>query len=152
MTSARRDRLTAGPKFLFVYGTLQFDDVLNALLGRIPVGRPVSAPGWRAAALEKRLYPGLVAAPDAAATGLLLTDLSIEEWAILDAFEDEKYDLREVALASGERGWAYVWPLGEVQPEDWDANEFAALHLQQYAARCARISARLTSEGIHPAR
>jgi gamma-glutamylcyclotransferase (GGCT)/AIG2-like uncharacterized protein YtfP len=152
MASARRDQFTEGPNALFVYGTLQFGDVLNALLGRIPVGRSVSAPGWRAAALENRLYPGLVVAePDAAAAGLLLTDLSNEEWMILDSFEDDKYALREVTLASGECCRAYVWPVGDVQGEDWDADEFVALHLQQYTARCARISARLAS-GVSDAR
>ncbi|MFJ2217664.1 gamma-glutamylcyclotransferase family protein [Streptomyces sp. NPDC101062] len=140
---ARLDQLVAGHNALFVYGTLQFDAVLTALLGRIPPGRPVSAPGWRAAALDNRLYPGLVAtAPGTEAAGLLLTDLSREEWAVLDAFEDDLYDLREVTLASGERGWSYVWTAGEVRDDDWDTDTFASFHLQQYAARCRRISAR----------
>ncbi|MFF7705443.1 gamma-glutamylcyclotransferase family protein [Streptomyces lydicus] len=131
---------------LFVYGTLQFDAVLQALLGRVPKRAPASAPGWRAAALEGRVYPGLIAAPDAAAPGLLLTDLSRREWAILDAFEDDRYDLREVELTSGGRGLAYVWPDGDVRDEDWNADQFTTRHLQEYAARCARIAPRLAAE------
>lgn len=61
VTSGRRHLLPDGPNELFVYGTLRFDVVLEALLGRVPACTRASAPGWRAAALEGRVYPGLVA-------------------------------------------------------------------------------------------
>ncbi|MFJ2441059.1 MULTISPECIES: gamma-glutamylcyclotransferase family protein [unclassified Streptomyces] len=144
--SSRRDRLPQDPTVLFAYGTLQFDAVLEALLGRIPQRVRANAPGWRAAALEGRVYPGLVAADTAAAPGLLLTDLSRREWAILDAFEDDRYDLREVELASGERGLAYVWPDSDVREDDWDATQFEVRHLREYAARCTRLAPGLAAE------
>lgn len=78
-----------------------------------------------------------------AASGLLLTDLSSEEWEILDAFEDLRYELREVALSTGKSGWAYIWRGDDVQEDDWDAEGFKARHLVEYAARCARIGPRL---------
>ncbi len=143
--SSRRDRLPDAPDVLFVYGTLQFDAVLKALLGRVPASNPASAPEWRAAALEGRVYPGLVAAPGATAAGLLLTDLTDQEWRLLDAFEDDRYDLREVALSTGDRGLAYLWPSGETRPENWDPAEFKELHLPAYAERCARIGPRLAA-------
>ncbi|MFD4022367.1 gamma-glutamylcyclotransferase family protein [Streptomyces sp. NPDC058576] len=149
VTVGRGDRIAPDAAILFVYGTLQFDAVLEALVGRIPKQVPASAPGWRAASLEGRVYPGLVAAPGSVAPGVLFTDLSRTEWAILDAFEDDRYDLREVALASGERGLAYVWPDGEVLEEDWDAEQFRARHLGEYAARCARIAPGLTAGTGH---
>lgn len=131
---------------LFCYGTLQFDDVLRALLGRVPEQYPASAPGYRAAALEGRAYPGLVAqASDCSATGVLLTDLSEAEWRILDAFEDPRYELRQVSLSDGGYGWAYMWPGEDVRMEDWDAAEFEAQHLATYADRCARLGPRLAA-------
>ncbi|EGX60606.1 MULTISPECIES: gamma-glutamylcyclotransferase family protein [Streptomyces] len=139
------DRLAAGPDVLFCYGTLRFGTVLEALLGRIPARVPASLSGWRAAALEGRVYPGLVSAPDVAADGMVLTDLRSREWKILDAFEDDRYELQALTLSSGTRGWAYVWPHGEVRPENWDAVEFEALHLPEYAARCARIAPALAA-------
>ncbi|MGV9934061.1 gamma-glutamylcyclotransferase family protein [Streptomyces olivaceoviridis] len=141
-TSGRRDRLVQGPTVLFCYGTLQFDAVLKALLGRIPEQTPASAPGYRAAALAHRVYPGLVARQSGAgsASGLVLTDLTTTEWRILDAFEDERYELREVSLATGMTGWAYIWPGGDVLEEDWSAADFEAKHLAAYAERCARIA------------
>ncbi|MFJ4710196.1 gamma-glutamylcyclotransferase family protein [Streptomyces anulatus] len=147
--SGRGDRLTPDAATLFAYGTLQFDAVLEALIGRIPKKVSASAPGWRAAALGGRVYPGLVAAPGSVAPGVLFADLSRREWMILDAFEDDRYDLREVALTSGEQGLAYVWPDGEVLEEDWDAEQFRARHLGDYAARCARIAPGLIAGAGH---
>ncbi|MFE9604461.1 gamma-glutamylcyclotransferase family protein [Streptomyces hokutonensis] len=92
--------------------------------GRIPDRVPASAPGYRAAALQGRIYPGLiVCGPGGSAPGLVLTDLSSDEWIILDAFEDERYDLCEIALSTGKLGLAYVWPGGDIRPEDWDAKD-----------------------------
>lgn len=138
------DRLTPEPDALFVYGTLQFPEVLEALLGRIPDSALATARGWRAAALERRVYPGLVPA-DGTATGLLLSDLSREEWRILDDFEDDRYDLRRLQLSAGGHGWAYVWPGDEVAPENWRADEFRTHHLPAYAARCAVLAAQRNS-------
>ncbi|MGW0867032.1 gamma-glutamylcyclotransferase family protein [Streptomyces sp. NPDC002611] len=107
------DRLAAGPDVLFCYGTLRFDAVLEALLGRIPARIPASLPGWRAAALEGRVYPGLVvSAPNDTVDGIVLTDLNSREWKILDAFEDVRYELSTVIemprwVAVGCPGW---WP------------------------------------------
>ncbi|MFG3263406.1 gamma-glutamylcyclotransferase family protein [Streptomyces bobili] len=146
VTSSRLSQFPGGPLELFVYGTLQFDAVLKALLGRIPEQSQVSAPGYRAAALEGRVYPGLVLrAFGGSAPGLVLLDLSKEEWRILDAFEDERYDLHEVTLSNGQLGLAYVWPGGDVRDDDWDAAEFEERHLTEYAARCARLAPRLVA-------
>lgn len=139
------NRLADGPTALFVYGTLQFDAVLTGLIGRVPGSRPATASGWRAAALTGRVYPGLVSAPDSEAPGLLLTDMSEREWKVLDTFEDDRYELRRLDLHCGSVAWAYIWPGGEVQAEDWDAKEFHDRHLQEYAARCARIAPELAA-------
>ncbi|MET7296959.1 gamma-glutamylcyclotransferase family protein [Streptomyces griseoloalbus] len=139
--TGRRDRLSQRPDVLFCYGTLRFDAVLRALLGRVPQQSPASAPGYRAAALEGRVYPGLVAGTSAdVASGVVLTDLSNQEWRILDAFEDARYELRELPLSNGRWGWAYIWPGGDVRVDDWDAAEFEARHLAAYEARCARLA------------
>ncbi|MFF7838806.1 gamma-glutamylcyclotransferase family protein [Streptomyces ossamyceticus] len=140
------ERLSHSRAVLFCYGTLQFDAVLKALLGRIPERAEASAAGYRAAALEGRVYPGLVArAVGGSAPGVVLLDLSNEEWRILDGFEDKRYELREVALSNGQTGWAYVWPGGDVRSDDWDAAEFEERYLEEYAARCARIGPRLAA-------
>jgi gamma-glutamylcyclotransferase (GGCT)/AIG2-like uncharacterized protein YtfP len=128
------DRLTAAPEALFAYGTLQYPQVLHALIGRMPAHTPASAGGWRAAALPGRDYPGLV--PDAGtATGLVITGLTGEEWRVLDAFEDEWYDLRELTLTNGTKAWSYTCPPGyQVCEPDWNAADFARTRLTGFVA------------------
>jgi gamma-glutamylcyclotransferase (GGCT)/AIG2-like uncharacterized protein YtfP len=131
------------PGSLFVYGTLLFPDLVRALIGRVPECTAASVAGWRAAALPGRAYPGLVRAAGATAGGLLLTGLTAAEWRVIDAFENGGYDLTEVTLVDGRRGWAYTWAEGIAPlPENWSAEEFAARHLADYVTRCATLRRR----------
>ncbi|MFG3430358.1 gamma-glutamylcyclotransferase family protein [Streptomyces californicus] len=125
---------------LFVYGTLQFDAVLMALIGRVPRQRKASAPGWRIASLEGRVYPGLVAEDGTIADGHLLNDLSTAEGRLLDAFEDDRYRLLDMALTSEENALTYVWEGDGASRESWDAEGFRVHHLERYAERCARLA------------
>ncbi|MEW2417547.1 hypothetical protein AB0953_28045 [Streptomyces sp. NPDC046866] len=84
----------------------------------------------------------MVPAPGAVAVGLLLTDLTSWEWAVLDAFEDVRYTLTPVTTSGGGRAWAYIWPAEDVRPEDWDADTFAELHLRAYAGLAPHLAAR----------
>ncbi|RJO69459.1 gamma-glutamylcyclotransferase [Nocardia panacis] len=120
---------------LFAYGTLRFPQVLTGLLGRHPAATPVSAPGWRAAELPGRVYPGLVPDADATTSGILLTDLTADEWRVLDAFEDAEYVLRTVPVTPGDRlASAYVWT-AEYSETTWRAEEFAATRLAAFLRR-----------------
>jgi gamma-glutamyl AIG2-like cyclotransferase len=104
----------------------------------VPERTEASVAGWRAAALPGRAYPGLVPAAGAATDGLLLTGLTPQEWRIIDAFENGGYDLTEVALVGGRRGWAYTWA-EDIAPlsDDWSAGDFAARHLADWVTGCA---------------
>jgi gamma-glutamylcyclotransferase (GGCT)/AIG2-like uncharacterized protein YtfP len=121
---------------LFAYGTLQFPEVLAALLDRVPDGVPGTAPGWRAARLRGRSYPGL--APGRGhAPGVLLTGLSELEWRILDGYEDEEYDLVAVELSGPVQALAYRYhKLELVLAEDWSATEFADRQLAAFVGQC----------------
>lgn len=120
---------------LFVYGTLQFPEVLRALLGRIPDSSPITLDGWRAAALARRTYPGLVPA-NATVPGMLLTGLRAAELEVLDEYESGPYDLRELSMTDGRPAWSYVWTDAScVLASDWSADEFAAQHLSGFAVQ-----------------
>ncbi|EST38375.1 hypothetical protein N566_07745 [Streptomycetaceae bacterium MP113-05] len=119
---------------LFVYGTLCFEGVLRAQLGRVPRGEPASVVGWRAASLAQRLYPGLVPAPGAVARGRLLCGLTPGEWCALDEFEGAEYALRDITLVDGRVARTYVWRGGGVLAEEWVAESCAARVLAAYGA------------------
>ena len=46
-----------GTSKLFAYGTLLLDDVVSALIDRIPHHQDATAPGWRVVRLPLRVYP-----------------------------------------------------------------------------------------------
>ncbi|WP_433593823.1 gamma-glutamylcyclotransferase family protein [Nocardia sp. CA-145437] len=132
-------RLPAASDPLFVYGTLRFEAVLTALIGRVPRMEPARLIGRRAAALPGRAYPGLVTATDAVTAGFVLTGLTADDWRVLDAFEDDEYDLTPVSVHLGERvgyAWTYTWT-AEVAEADWSAADFEAGHLPYYESKCA---------------
>lgn len=121
-----------------MYGTLQFPEVLVELIGRTPGLEPAELPGRRVAALPERVYPGLVNGVGSA-SGFLLTGLTPEEWQVLDAFEDDDYDLCPVSVHVGDRevyAWTYLWR-GAVSAHDWSVLEFVAEHLPSYVDKCA---------------
>jgi gamma-glutamylcyclotransferase (GGCT)/AIG2-like uncharacterized protein YtfP len=125
------------PQALFVYGSLQFPDVLFALIDRVPDHSPAAAHGWRITALPGRVYPGLVPG-QGTASGYLITGLAAEEWRLLDAFEDPVYNLQRLDLVDGRHGWTYVCnPDAEVLPHDWSIEDFTNQHLPAYIERCA---------------
>lgn len=101
-----------GPVRLFVYGTLRQPARVRDLLGRVPEAVPACAPGWRAAPLTDRWYPGLVADAGSSAAGEVL-ELDARELEALDRYEGPEYDRRTIAvrLASGDEATvlAYVW-------------------------------------------
>jgi len=143
----RTTRRSVAPEApLFSYGTLQFDEVLTALLGRVPSRSPARAVGWKAVRLPNVTYPGLVAA-SATAPGVTISGLTETEWRVIDAFEDSFYGLDLVELADGTRAWAYTCS-DDVPHLDtpWDAAEFAPLHLAAFVEHCTAWRRRYEAE------
>ena len=78
---------------LFVYGTLRDPDLRRGVLGRSrkTTESAAAAPGFAVVGYPGRIYPALVRRPGAAAAGLVLTDLSVFEIDLLDAYEGGEY-------------------------------------------------------------
>jgi hypothetical protein len=120
-----------------VYGTLRFPEVLLALLGRVPGLTEGTVAGWRVAALAGRSYPGLVRAPGASATGVLVTGLTPAEWQLIDRYEDEDYGLEQLTLTDKRGALTYVWrDESAAAARDWSAPDFAEQHLPEFVVRC----------------
>ena len=135
--SGQSARLSAATNKLFVYGTLLLDDVVSALLGRIPHYQHAIAPGWQVVCLPQRVYPGLVPGQGETA-GKVFTDLTDTEWTTLDAFEDPAYTLATVMVLSPKaemEALSYVWR-GEHIDHRWSAADFGRNELINYLDRC----------------
>lgn len=134
---------------LFVYGSLQFPDVLRALLGRVPSTAAARVNGWCVRALPDVVYPGLVAAEGEWADGLVIDGLTPAEWRIIDAFENDVYDLRLLRLAGGHDAWAYICrEASHVSDNTWDRRHFTESHLAEYVQNCIAWRARNTRKDL----
>lgn len=132
--SGRLDHISADDR-LFVYGTLQYPEVLDILIGRAPNSTPATAAGWRAAALTDCVYPGLVPAAGHIVSGTLIENLTREEWEVLDHFEDDIYALQPLQISDGGHAWTYVWPRA-VRSSNWSPEGFTIDHLPDYLTNC----------------
>ncbi len=136
------------PAGLFAYGTLQFPGILSALLRRIPDHAAGTVTGWRVAALTARSYPGMVPAGQAAAAGILLTGLTLAEWRLIDIYEDDHYELRQLTLTDGRPCWTYAWVNhADVACHDWSAPGFAVRQLADFTRRCQAWRERYDATG-----
>lgn len=138
---------------MFVYGTLMFDEVLLALLGRVPAARRALLVDHARLAVRGAVYPGVVPRAGTAVEGLLLDGLTASELQRLDDYESSMYERQPVEVeCDGSRACAQAWivaPPGRVRLLDvvWDVECFAREHLADYAARCRHYAAR---GGISP--
>jgi hypothetical protein len=82
-------------------------------------------------------------------TGVLITDLTAEDWHLLDAFEDEVYRLQRVPLVDGRQGWAFACGgTAQTTAGSWSAERFAACHLAAYVATCLAWRRRYDDDGF----
>ncbi|CAI5473877.1 unnamed protein product [Closterium sp. Yama58-4] len=76
---------------VFVYGTLMADEVLHALLDRVPTSAPARLPNFTRHSIKGRQYPAVVPKAQDSVMGKLLLNLSPPEMSLFDAFEDVEY-------------------------------------------------------------
>ena len=128
---------------LFVYGTLQFPEIIHALLGSNPEMEPAKAIGYRAAKLKDRLFPGLVKEKDSMTDGFVL-DLKEKQYEIIAEWEDEKYiehffestEIEVKTAKSNKHVRAFLWNEPKiVLRENWNKEEFYRESLEIYIDR-----------------
>ena len=125
---------------LFVYGSLQSAAVLKVLLGRVPRRRRAKLNNYSRFRVPGRTYPGINEDERGCVDGSLLSDLTVSETVLLDAFESEEYLKRKVEVFDyrDERvdAYAYVFRNVVTAREDWSLEEFEKFHLEGFLKMC----------------
>lgn len=124
---------------LFVYGTLMFAEIMQAVCGRVPASRTAWLPGHRCRLLRDEVYPGLVPYAGEQVEGIVYTGLTAAELHRLDAYEGAGY-LRSLCTVQGPeahamQAWVYLTAPAQqtrLSTTPWDAGHFARHHLQAY--------------------
>lgn len=126
---------------IFVYGTLQLGEVMEAVVGRRFDGAPARLPGHRRRRVHARTYPAIVQARDESTDGVVFSGVDDESLVRLDAFEGSLYVREWVTLETGDGAWAYVIaPENEhlLSDQPWDPEEFRLEHGEAFLEECKR--------------
>ena len=119
------------PSTLFVYGTLEIDEVLREVTGQSYPTIPAVLHGYARYMLRGRLYPGIVAQPGASTPGSLLMGLDEVALRRIDEYEGDGYRRSElvVATARGMRatqGYVIPWRMRHLLTgARWDRDRYA---------------------------
>jgi gamma-glutamylcyclotransferase (GGCT)/AIG2-like uncharacterized protein YtfP len=124
---------------IFAYGTLVAEDVVRALLGRVPPAAPARLEGYARYALRGRVYPGIVPQAGAHTDGVVYEGLDAVSLARLDRFEGSLYRRESLRVlgASGLRVEAETYVVADSQRhalsrEPWSLECFVERHLADY--------------------
>jgi gamma-glutamylcyclotransferase (GGCT)/AIG2-like uncharacterized protein YtfP len=131
---------------LFVYGTLECGEVVEALTGALPRSLDAVAQGYRRGMLAERRYPGIVLDDEAEVVGRVYFDLDDASMAVIDSFEADEYERREITVECAGPGaiqvYAYVVDVGYadlVTADPWNLAAFRRLHLDEYVRGCEEL-------------
>ncbi|KAL3818400.1 hypothetical protein ACJIZ3_004305 [Penstemon smallii] len=124
---------------VFVYGSLLADDVVRALLNRVPPSSPAILPGYQRFSIKERVYPAIIPVEKTQVTGKVLLGITPAELHILDAFEDDEYERATVDVFLNDssemmQAYTYVWE-NKTDPNlygEWDFEEWKHLHKESF--------------------
>ncbi|KAL4570228.1 hypothetical protein LXL04_025879 [Taraxacum kok-saghyz] len=125
---------------VFVYGSLLADDVVQVLLNRIPQTSPAILNGFHRFSVKGRVYPAIIPVENKKVTGRqVLFGLSASELDILDIYEDEEYEKKDVDVSLLDtreviQAYVYIWAKS-TDPDlygEWDFEEWKKSKLEDY--------------------
>jgi len=118
---------------VFTYGTLMFEPVWKAVVGRTFGTAAGKIEGFAIYRVRDQVFPGIVATPTPLddVPGLVYLDVDDEAVARLDEFEDDFYERRTVSVVcdDGQRRVAQAYVVSEerrhvLSDEGWTTREF----------------------------
>lgn len=131
---------------VFAYGTLVFDDVMEAVTGRRFQGAPASLAGYARRRIVERSYPGIFPDPTGRTPGRLFVGVDAASLRALDVFEGDLYDRLRLPVSPEAGGgpvhaWTYVVAerfRHRLSEHTWDPDEFMLEHGEAFIADCRR--------------
>ncbi|XP_059662983.1 AIG2-like protein D [Cornus florida] len=124
---------------VFVYGSLQAEEVVRVLLKRVPRSSPAILNHHHRFSIKGRVYPAILPVENKKVTGKVLLGITTPELDILDTFEDVEYERRTVEVSlmdSSEKlqTYAYIWS-NQDDPSlygEWNLEEWKQVHMNDF--------------------
>ena len=125
---------------LFTYGSLMFEDVWHRLVKGNYLAQKATLSHYERRAIKNDVYPVIFPLKDASVEGVVYYDVCDEDLVILDTFEGEYYERKEVELlVKNEPVHAAVYVLKEqyfdiIDPKPWSEALFATEGIKRFLA------------------
>lgn len=130
------------PEALFAYGSLQLPEVFEAVTLNKPEGTPAVLKHFQRTKLKGFGFPAILPVLGEETSGVFYPRLGADVWRRLDAFEDDFYERKAVAvqLADGSWGQASTYVLSETyrhlsRDEAWSLDDLDFQTIQDLLAR-----------------
>ena len=122
---------------LFVYGTLQYPEILQKLTGKSFVSKPAVLNNYKRHRVKHAEYPAIIPNPGVQTMGLLLENVDELSLKAIDFYEGEEYEKTAVTVNSEDMdimALTYVWNGGinNLEKDDWNKNNFEKNYLEIY--------------------
>ena len=124
---------------VFVYGSLMAEEVVTAILKRVPASSPALLTNYHRFNVKDRIYPAILPVENKKVAGKVMMGISDAELIVLDAFEDFEYVRRRVQISLTDTSETmhadtYVWSDAE-DPDlygEWDFEEWKRVHMKDF--------------------
>lgn len=117
--------------FLYTYGTLMCEDIMNAVAGFCHKAFPARLQDFRRLAVKNASYPGIIRAEGYVVDGWVYGGISDAALSLLDRFEGDMYERLRVLVHVPEGIQREVFAYAvknefkdRLEPRDWDFDAF----------------------------
>ncbi|WP_346858847.1 gamma-glutamylcyclotransferase family protein [uncultured Draconibacterium sp.] len=122
---------------IFVYGSLLFNTITEALCGKTIESAEATLANYRRFAVKGADYPAIIPAEGYKVKGKVLLNLDEKANDILNFYEGNEYERQKVSVkteAGPIEAEVYIWdgPLEALETCDWNENTFKKESLQYY--------------------
>lgn len=122
---------------LFVYGSLQFPEMIKGITGCIFQSEPAVLEHYKRYSVKGESYPAIVEAPRESVTGMVFFDVGEDALNRISFFEGEEYVLKEVDVICFEqiiKAQTFCWIANRnfLSNEEWDKRKFESESLPFY--------------------
>ncbi len=131
---------------VFTYGTLQLQEVMQAVTGRAFDSDPATLHGFARSCIRNEVFPGIFPQPGHQVCGTIYHEVDPPAMVLLDAFEDVLYERKSLPVywQGNNTVQAEVYVVSAsyrhlLTGRDWELTRFREMHLAAYLRSCKRF-------------
>lgn len=124
---------------IFVYGTLQNPEVVEALTGKSFKQTPYVLNGYKVFQVKGEHFPGMVKSKGSSAKGYILYDVDKKAFEIINKWEGTSYtpNIIKISADSNEiEAITYIWKDEMVLEGNWSNEIYRTTHMWECVEKC----------------